>query len=497
VRYPVLWLLLAWVTLPAAHAQALLCDSGDTLHAPFTLDAPDIRLNGAVSLGSVFTIGAAGSALPLVLLSQDAEQTICASADSQLLTVEQDGETVSLNTVMTSAADPTENQLRIGTSGASGASLTIVVENASFDTAHDYRIEVTPSMRASGMPLEIAAYGLSEADIPSVEILDERGRTARAGDEALRCAGGQGRCVSLIGRAVYTLQSAVVGRPTDAALALDLADWPEDSVRFRVSAVPYLLVIRAANDAPAPSGAQFTDALGLICDGTPAWTSGVGLHFPGAESVTVTALGDGLSDPVLAVDGSAPRCSLNSSAALFYSLDLPEAFVPVQDTSAQLTLSGEETAYAALRDDASGLLYLVIEGLIVPPDGQLIEVVPNMAMANADDMLTVWVAAADQQIDPVVTWVTSDGLPILDGFLEPYTCDNAGLPEACYGVSASLRGSSLMLGADRRLPLSSEDAVLAVPVFPQTAGSALRLLLTGANGTTGEVVVVMKLVLGE
>ncbi|XWX03060.1 hypothetical protein VZO05_11150 [Aggregatilineales bacterium SYSU G02658] len=476
--------------------QSILCDTGETLHAPFTLTAPNVR-QGGVSLGSVFTVGATGAALPLALLASDEGQTVCAGASGQALTLEQDGAQLALNTLITSAFDPAENRLQIGTSGEVGAALVIAVENPLFDTAHEYTLEITPQMRASGVPLQLEAYALADESVPTLEILDERGRTARLDGEALRCEGGAGRCTPLLGRTVYTAQNAVAGRPTDAALTLDLGSWPLNSVRFRVSATPHLLIIRVANDAPAAVGALFTDAQGLICDGVPAWTDGVSLRFSGAAAVTLTALGDGLSDPVLAVDGAQPRCNLAHPAALFYSLDLPEALVPVQDTSAQLTLTGDETAYVALRDDASGTLYLVIEGLMIDSDGQMIEITPTDAMGSANDFLTIWVAAADEALDPVVTWVTPDDLPILDGFLQPYTCDNAGVPELCHGLSSNLRGSVITLGEGRRLPLSSEDAVLTIPVFPQAVGGALRLHLTGANDTRGAVIVAIKLVIGE
>lgn len=490
------FLLLLLLTALPAHGQSITCDTGETLHAPFTLTAPDVR-QGGVSLGSVFTVGASGDALPLALLALADEQAICASASSQALTTEQDGAQATLNTLITSALDPTQNRLQIGTSGEVGAALVIVVENPAFEAAQEYTLEITPQMRASGVPLQLEAYALTDDGAPTLEILDERGRVAAIDGEALRCAGGAGRCASLVGRAVYTAQNAVVGRPTDAAITLDLAQWPSDALRWRVSATPHLLVIRVANDTPAAAGAQFTDLQGLICDGVPAWTSGVGLNFPEAADLTLTALGDGLSDPVLAVNADQPRCNLSSPAALFYSLDLPDALVPVQDTSAQLTLTGAETAYVALRDDASGTLYLVIEGLMIDADGQMIEITPTDAMGNAGDFLTVWAAAADDALDPVVTWVTPDGLPILDGFLQPYTCDNAGVPESCHGLSASLRGSSLMLGEGRRLPLSSEDAALTIPVFPQAVGGTLRLHLTSATDTRGPAVVVLKLVIGE
>jgi hypothetical protein len=490
-----LFFLLLLAALPL-RAQSITCQTGENLHAPFTLTAPDVK-QGGVSLGSVFTIGTTSEALPLALLAFEDGQATCASASNQALIVEQDGAQTALNTLITSALDPAENRLQIGTSGEVGAALVIVVENPAFNTPQEYTLEITPQMRASGVPLGLEAYALTDDGAPTLEILDARGRTAALDGEALRCAGGEGRCNSLLGRAIYTTQNAVVGRATDAALTLDLAAWPTDNLRFRVSATPHLLVIRVANDAPATAGALFTDAQGLICDGVPAWTHGIALRFPEAADVTLTALGDGLSDPVLAVNTAQARCNLSSPAALFYSLDLPEAFVPVQDTSAQITLTGAETAYVALRDDASGTLYLVIEGLMIDTDGQFIEIVPTDAMGNAGDFLTIWVAAADDALDPVVTWVTPDGLPILDGFLQPYTCDNAGVSEQCHGLSSNLRGSTLNLGEGRRLPLSSADAVLTIPVFPQAVGGTLRLHLTGANDTRGPAAVVLKLVIGE
>lgn len=477
------------------HSQSLTCDTGEALHAPFTLTAPDVR-QGEVSLGSVFTIGAQGDAQPLALLSFDDAGALCVDSSGQLLTLAQDEVFVAYNAVVTSALDPAENRLRIGTSGTSGAELVIAVESPAFDTPHEYTLEVTPQMRASGIPLVIAAYALEGEAPPTLEVLDGRGRVAEIAGEALRCAGGIGRCRSLVGSGVYTLQSALTGQPTDPAIALDLAEWPFEEVRFRVSATPHLLLIRVANDAPAASGAQLIDGQGLICDGVPAWTAGVGLHFPDADEITVTALGDGFSDPVLAANAAQPRCNLNSLNALLYSLELPDAFVPVQDTSAQIALQGDEMAYVGLRDDASGTLYLVIEGLNVAETGQTIEIYPTAAMANAGDFLTVWAAAADDALDPVITWITDDGLPILDGFLEPYTCDNAGVPESCHGVSTSLRGARLTLRDGQPFLFTSEDAVLTIPVFPQSAEDALRLHLTGANNTTGPALLVLKLVIG-
>lgn len=488
--------LLVWVSLWAwlVRAQSVVCDTGDVPHAPFTLVAPNVQVDG-VSLGSVFTVGAVSPAQPLVLLAFDDAATLCVSVIGQMLTLEQDGVPVAYNTVITSALNPSDNRLQVGTKGAAGAALVIVVENPAFETAHEYTLEVTAPMRASGVPLTFAAYALDDERPPTLDILDERGRVATLDGQPLRCAAGEGTCTSLVGSAVYTVQNAVTGRPTDPAITLDLDTWPLDSVRFRVSATPHLLLIRVANDALPTSGAQLT-AQGLLCDGVFAWTQGVSLRFPQAESLTLTALGDGFSDPVLAVDGDLLRCNLNSPAALFYSVDLPDAFVPVQDTSAQIALTGGDTAAVALRDDASGVLYLIVEGLVVSAEGQLIEITPTAAMANAGDALTIWVAAADDTLDPAVAWVTEEGLPVLDGFLEPYACDNAGVPEACYGLSSSLRSARLTLGEGRQLLFTSEDAVLTIPVFPQAAEGTLRLQLTSANGAAGPVVVVMKLVIG-
>lgn len=481
---------------------SMVCDNGETLHAPVTLTAPVFELSPGVTLAPTFIVGTTGTVLPLAQVTVIEGQTVCAAAGSVSPTLMEQGEPVMLNALLAVPEGDNSSTLTFGTSGDSGDVLTVIVENQTLTGRDDYTLSVTDAMRASGVPLEVRVYGLTDADMPRLEIRNANG-IARQDDQSLVCVNGEAPCLPLLDTAVYSLSSAVDGKPTDGALIVRLDEWQGDSLRLRVSGAPYVMVLRFANDVPPPALNQadltMTDTtVALACDGVPMWSDGMTLNIQTTamtDPISVTVLGLRDEDPIL-VTSDATTCTDSSPEAQVTSLDLPELSVQPQTTSARVQLAAQASAYIGLSDDLSGTYLIVLENVPVDEYGTLIEVSTTAGMVAANDYMTVWATSTDGALDTILTWTTESKAPLLDFDQLPYTCDNAGNPESCYGETASLRGSSIILGDGRSYPLDSTDSRLQIPIFPDTVGMPLRVLVTGADGTAGTAIVVLRVVTG-
>jgi len=158
--------------------------------------------------------------------------------------------------------------------------------------------------------------------------------------------------------------------------------------------------------------------------------------------------------------------------------------------SAQAALNTDQTFYVANKG-SGGDVFIIVEGLNAP--STTLSVVVRPEMVSAGTWLSVYAIATDGSGDPALAWVTDDDLPQIDFSLQPVVCDNAGIPDMCYGQTESLRGYQVTLAGGQPLLLDTVDAWLDIPVYPDTAGQPLRVRVANQGG--GGVVLIMRLIL--
>ena len=490
-------------------AQDILCANGQRLHSPITITAPAINVEDAAVQPLAFVIA---SDSPMLVETGTPEQSFCISDDpaTNFLSVTlpnvalSDAPYVALATPL----DLTQSSLTFGTVDRGAAQFLLLTSRLSTDSDGDeYTLTITPQMRRSGVPLTMYALSVDGSDV-GLRVVNENGKTVIQNDITLECDNaGVEPCIapSLLGSQIVSLVGSAEGQTTDAALTIDLATWEDDLLRFRVAGDAYMLAVSVANDVLAQTivlrATLLTDgnAFVLTCDDQLAWTDGISVTFPAAAittGITVTALGASGNDPVLALvdDNGNGTCTDDSAAALPYAINLPGYSLAAQINSSQVILNDAALRlFVGNKGDTGGEIFLMVEGLTIV-EAQTLAISTTHSMIAANSSLTVWATSLDGSLDSVLTWVTEDNLPKLDFEQKPYICDNAGVFDTCYGQSERLRDYNLTLADSRNLPLDSPDSQLDIPIFPDTFGQDVRVQITGANGTGGDVVLVLRIV---
>ena len=234
-----------------------------------------------------------------------------------------------------------------------------------------------------------------------------------------------------------------------------------------------------------PPQTQQTNAPGgpnenWTCDTGEAITNGTRITvvlMRSSFTYTLTALGVGSFDPVLMVADSSERsgfCNDDSSGASTYWVELPGVGrVNANSTSAQVQFSQRTSGMDDMHlivggyNGMGGEVILILEGMAVTQSdgaGDPFSVRITESMVRSGVPLTVYMLAADRQLDPFIRLVeldrtssqTYDIYDILDADGIPITCDDAGRADLCWGESAVLANQT-----DAMLRISPQEAANA------------------------------------
>jgi hypothetical protein len=255
----------------------------------------------------------------------------------------------------------------------------------------------------------------------------------------------------------------------------------------------------------------------LTCpDGRPI-TNGVEviINMPRDTTYTATALGIDDFDPMIATrspDGSI-ECFDDSQGAISYAANLPSTgFIRNAETNAQIELAQDVDDFANMSivvggfEGADGEFVLVLEGVdISEDDGEgdpyALRVTPNMIRAGMP--LSLYMLGTEDELDPFLKLVTSDGEPILLDDGTAVECDDGGDDSICYGDSRSLVGSFVTGARNQQVQGRERSAMLSIPIddFDPDADpdlSFLNFTMTSyEQESVGEYVLVFHIAVGE
>jgi hypothetical protein len=475
-------------------AQEMVCNTGDAYSPLLTFHAELPPVDDAPQFPHYTLVGIDGQTPILVLGSLDGTP-ICASPAPGDTGLRADGPFGMVTGQQPAAQgqplEPENQTLTLASAPDDVGAFLMVMETADATAQPSrYRLEISERVQAAGLPLSVFALALDDSAALDLQVTE-------GSDSAVVCPGDAGPCTVLVPISVLTLASEARGHRDDPTLIVNTAT--ASSVAFTISGGPYLLALSLASGASTAAQPPLASVEGpaqgayaVSCGGeTPLPAVRIDLQDTPAQPLTVTAIGVENADAVLAAapEGEALYCYDDVPAASAYALELPAWVVPPQPASAQATLSTGTTVYLANKG-SGGDVFVIVEGLAAPTATFSVWVTPEMASAGA--WLSAYAIATEGSGDPTLAWVTDDDLAQIDFALQPVVCDNAGIPDTCYGQTESLRGYQITLGEGQPLLLDTVDAWLDIPIYPDAAGQPLRVRV--ANQGSGGMVLVMRLI---
>lgn len=373
--------------------------------------------------------------------------------------------------------DEGQNIVQIGEYDAKTGTVVLILESFIFDSDHHYTLQLTSEMLVTGSELNAYLFALEGDYNPSLTMI--------AADN-----------------------TTVSGEPTEAQLSTVfdttsraiMASLPaiEGDVQLTVNAggegfYALVLELQTGESLPGDAAAQVTfdedGAASLACDNQIISENAVRLSLPD-DTYTVTALASDEIDPVLALIDEAGngRCFDNTARADSYALELPSAQLGRSFVSSQVVAPPDSTVVIGANESLAGDYVLIIEGGTVQSGeiGDLFQVQVTPQMVSAFEFLTAYVFAADDGIDPILTWEISAN--------EVLSCDNAGIHESCPEASPSLQGTSLTLANDEMLSGIALNAILQIPIDEGMEASMIPFRVSAAEDTGGEYIFVLHII---
>ena len=218
---------------------------------------------------------------------------------------------------------------------------------------------------------------------------------------------------------------------------------------------------------------------------------------PGS-TYTITAIGLGSFDPVLAVEDETGDilCNDDSEDASLFTANLPTTGqVNRNNTSSQLmyTVRGTDSIDVTIVvggfGGQSGEFLLMIEGMIATTNdgiGDRFELPITPAITASDVNPTGYMLSIVDAFDPLMFMVDAENNPVNTPEGNPLRCDDAG-SVSCAGQSRPLSQSYVSRSFERTREGSNFDAMLTLPVDDQL-GKTLNYIFAGFN-STGDYIV--------
>ena len=357
--------------------------------------------------------------------------------------------------------DLAEYEARTGT-------FALIIEGGSLNSNQRgdlYEMPISATQRNTGQPLELYVFSMEGAAM-RIEVLDAEDRVSISSDVPAEAS------VTLFnGESLQTDENS-------ASLSLPL-DEVDEALRFRVRATrgqgAYVVVMLVATglsqdgDGTARLEAGQEGALSLFCDDVLISESAVALQLPDTGlAYTISLAADSDADPIMAVlsEENSGTCYDNQDSASPYSAMLPGLNIAASPLSAQAQAQGGQRIILATREQQPVQMAVFIEGAMIDSDGRneryQISLMPALRRAEGD--IQAYMIATDEILNPYMELTDEMGRILTDGVGLPYTCDDAGFPDACHEGAQSLRGARLQLANGRTLVGLDLDAALIWPV---------------------------------
>ena len=110
-------------------------------------------------------------------------------------------------------------------------------------------------------------------------------------------------------------------------------------------------------------------------------------------------------------------------------------------------------------------------------------------MTTARIDFTTYVIATESTLNPLIAYVDEEAEIMTDDTGVPYQCNDAGLPNACYGQTTSLTDYSLIVADNQTVRGLEVDALLQVPINETVSGATYLIQVLGHEFSEGTYLV--------
>jgi len=236
---------------------------------------------------------------------------------------------------------------------------------------------------------------------------------------------------------------------------------------------------------------------------------GIDVQFPTVSRDDihyVTALGIGDYDPVLAVFNQQQfgSCNDDSVDAIDTDLEFPTTgYVPLSDFNAGMEFTGNTFMRAVMGDydNLDGEAVLMVEGLTMDGQPDLVNVIVTERMIESQIPLTAYAIPATENLDLKMALVDDNGVPLFDDAGDTVECDDAGDNELCWGAHVSLLEAFTNVSETRITEGTAISPMLSIPLTPDDAGTIVPFQITQSpldeDGITGEYVFILHYGMGD
>jgi len=257
------------------------------------------------------------------------------------------------------------------------------------------------------------------------------------------------------------------------------------------------------------AGMTHAQGIEIDCGDDIIIEDGIDVQFPtvsASDTHYVTALGIGDYDPVLAVFNQQQfgDCNNDSTEAANTDLEFPTTgYVGLSEYDAHLEFTGNTFMRAVVGDidDFDGEAVLMVEGLTMDGQPDLVNVTVTQRMIESQIPLTIYAIPATENLDLKLALVDDNGVPLLDDDGESVECDDAGDNELCWGAHTSLVDTFTNVSNTRITDGTAISPMLSVPLTPDDAETIVPIQVSQSpldeEGVTGEYVLVLHYGLGD
>jgi hypothetical protein len=491
-------LLLCLLTIVQAQNSRFECETGERYDSQLVLLPPVITPDEAAQyMVSVIPLD---GFQPVIAIEAEGNPTFCNTASEQAalyeLMLPDVGEIApSVNNAQDFVLLPGQNTVHIGEFNDNRGEFMLLVE-AVFDAAatsdtHTFTLTLTDAMLNSGVTPTAYLFALMPDFTPSLTITPHKGDSIEA----------------IPVEAPVRIQTVIgMGESAVAAPLPESAGDVQITVDSNGAEGIYALVLHLKTGEPtlddgiAEVTANEDGSLTLACNGERVSENAMRVTLPDdGETYTVTAVGLASLNPMLAVvdDNGDGLCFDDSEAATTYAAALPTISIDGSLFSAQATVdSTARHVVVGSQDMSSGEFMLVIEGgqVEADDDGDTFGVYITPAMISVSNLLTTYTIALDDTLNPLIAYVNQAGEVITDDTGVSYQCDDAGIPDNCYGQVPSLRDFFVTLADNVTIPALEIDALLQLPINETLTGATFPLRVSASGDTAGSYIVVLHII---
>ena len=496
-RIMILIFLLSLPIITHGQNTSIECDTGERYASQVTLlppeIAPDEFTQYIVSVLGVDTFN------PMMMIATPDYPAICGTASEQTtlyeMTLPNAGDIPpSFNNVQDFVLLPGQSTVQIGEESDSAGEFVILIEGT-FDPlstdSHTFTLPLTNELFSSDVSPTAYLFSLVPDFEPSLTITTPEGETSAAIPLEATI-----RLQTILGTAETALTATLPETTGDVQLTIN----SNGAEGIYALAIHLKTGEATRGDGTAAVTTHDDGALALSCEGTVVSENAMRVDLPDdGETYTVTAVGLSSFNPVMAVvdEGGDGICYDDTEAALTYAAALPNINLSASIFSSQAVVDGAaRSVVVGSAESSSGEFIILIEGGSVETgdSGDTFGAYITPTMISVSPLMTAYAIAVDDTLNPMLAYVDNAGEVVTNDEDVAYQCDDAGIPDSCYGQTPSLRDSFVTLRDSVNVAAFEVDAMLELPINETVTGATFPLRVTGSQETSGAYLIILHII---